>query len=188
MAVVGHWFPMMHQPTVESSVSMSSSAEKGPALASSEKAHALTFRPRRTISIELALATRVPMTQAIRGARIINRDWQVWIYLNKRHAFYGRLDRQRAAVAADVVLMWLQRCQTNKATHNAFARQFNVSGVAYERDLDLCEQLSHIVDVEDMRLFLGKVIPQNLDVRWRSRGYRAKRRKQLNPQQIYPSD
>lgn len=37
-----------------------------------------------------------------------------WIHYNKKQAFVGRLSRQAAAVAADLVLAWQRCCLTAK--------------------------------------------------------------------------
>ncbi|KAL4418767.1 hypothetical protein ABPG77_010372 [Micractinium sp. CCAP 211/92] len=120
----------------------------------------LPFQPRSTQSVQAALAAPLPRGQAIRGARDQSGVWQAWIHYSKKQAFVGRLSRQAAAVAADLVLAWQRRCLTAKVAEKAATRQYNIPAVRYESDAELMAQLSLVASPEQMKQFLLAVIPQ----------------------------
>lgn len=77
----------------------------------------LGFLPRTTPSVTAALASEVPAEQAVTGARPprpgSSHRWGVAVSLRGQAAWFGRLDRQRAAVAADLSLVW-RRCMAEE--------------------------------------------------------------------------
>ncbi|KAL4434229.1 hypothetical protein ABPG75_000670 [Micractinium tetrahymenae] len=114
----------------------------------------LPFQPHSTPSVQAALGAQLPRGQAIRGARDQSGVWQAWIHYNKKQAFVGRLGRQAAAVAADLVLAWQRRCLTAKVAEKAAARQYNIPTAQYEQDGELMAQLSLVGSADQMKQFV----------------------------------
>ncbi|EFN57579.1 hypothetical protein CHLNCDRAFT_143250 [Chlorella variabilis] len=86
--------------------------------AAADDARELPFQPRRTASVEEAalLAADLEAEAEVEGAHPpppgTAHKWGVYVKCaGVRKAWYGRLDRQRAAVAADLVLLWQQETQ-----------------------------------------------------------------------------
>lgn len=113
--------------------------------------------PRATASVTAALGAR--LAQPLRGARVNGGGWQVWINLWQRQAFVGRLDRPRAAVAADLVVVWQRRCVPDASVAaRAAQRPFNVADGAYERDEALLAQLRRVRSAAAMKAWLEAVL------------------------------
>ncbi|KAL4430145.1 hypothetical protein ABPG77_004927 [Micractinium sp. CCAP 211/92] len=123
----------------------------------------LGFHPRSTPSVAAALATEVPEDQPVQGARPpragSSHRWGVAVSLRGQAAWFGRLDRQRAAVAADLSLLW-RRTMAAGDEDLDLALPFNIEA-GYERDNPLMEQMRRIKTAPQLCQFLAAVVPQD---------------------------
>ncbi|KAL4434167.1 hypothetical protein ABPG75_000608 [Micractinium tetrahymenae] len=123
----------------------------------------LGFHPKSTPSINAALATDVPEDQPVQGARPpragSSHRWGVAVSLRGQAAWFGRLDRQRAAVAADLSLLW-RRTMAAGDDDLDLDLPFNLDA-GYERDVPLMDQMRRIKTAPQLCQFLAAVVPQD---------------------------
>ncbi|PRW59207.1 hypothetical protein C2E21_2508 [Chlorella sorokiniana] len=130
------------------------------AAARAPAAGALAFRPQPTPSVTKALAATLPPRVTLRGARSVGAAWQTWVHYSGQQTFVGRLSRQAAAVAADIVLTWQQHCLTPKTAQKAAQRTLNLPAAGYSSDAALMAQLHRVRTVGQMRQLLeGMLLP-----------------------------
>ena len=96
-----------HLPAVTLLVQQASGGKRA---RGSESPEPLAFHPRSCSSVANALASPLPSDRAVVGARPprpgSSHRWGVAVSLRGQAAWFGRLDKQRAAVAADLSLLW----------------------------------------------------------------------------------
>ncbi|KAI3438862.1 hypothetical protein D9Q98_001279 [Chlorella vulgaris] len=132
----------------------------------------LNFQPQSTPSVAAALAYDIPPDQVIVGARPprpgSSHRWGLAISQHGQSAWFGRIDRQRAAVAADLALLWRRSMAAAAAEEEQGGPDdkdvgvaFNVPSAGYEEDQDLLHQLRRVKTASQLAQFLSVVVPQD---------------------------